>query len=564
MLNVVVAVRRHFIVSIVALGTALAGSQALAADARVILSPDADYTGFDLETIKDVDLQACQTACLDSTSCRAFTFNTKANWCFLKSDFGVLAATPGATAGRVVETVELTPTIEAQRIGELTFLAGNFIDEARELAGSLRRRYDPANGSYVALRDAGGAAYRAGNYDEAARNFGQALAIADDNPGLWLDFAISNLARNPENWSERQTAYTNITAAAIDAYLRSEDVDNRAQALSLMGDGFAKREIWKPSYRAYRASLALKEDAIVRAAYEKVIAEHGFRILSHEVDADSATPRICIVFSDRLPVTQPGLADYVVVTGGEGLSVEPAEQQICIDGAKHGGRYKVRVRGGLPAADGETLAHPAELDIYVRDRAPWVGFAGTAYVLPAGPGASIPLVSINTNKALASIYRVGDRSLAGTNRDGNFLRQLSGYSASQIAEQSGEKVWEGEIEIGSKLNETITTAVPITDAVTTLRPGAYVITVRAELSTDEWGNLATQWFVVSDLGLTALSGDDGVHAIVRSLSTAAPAANVKVRLIAINNDVLGEATTDANGYARFDPGLARGKGGAAP
>jgi alpha-2-macroglobulin len=51
---------------------------------------------------------------------------------------------------------------------------------------------------------------------------------------------------------------------------------------------------------------------------------------------------------------------------------------------------------------------------------------------------------------------------------------------------------------------------------------------------------ATQWFVVSDLGLTALSGNDGLHALVRSLGSAAPLGGIRVRLIARNNEVLGE------------------------
>src|SRR5690606_3091685 len=67
-----------------------------------------------------------------------------------------------------------------------------------------------------------------------------------------------------------------------------------------------------------------------------------------------------------------------------------------------------------------------------------------------------------------------------------------------------------------------------------------------------------------DLGLTALSASDGVHVIVRSLATAAPVAEARLRLVAANNEVLGEAVTDADGYARFDPGLARGSGGMAP
>ena len=70
--------------------------------------------------------------------------------------------------------------------------------------------------------------------------------------------------------------------------------------------------------------------------------------------------------------------------------------------------------------------------------------------------------------------------------------------------------------------------------------------------------------VVSDLGLTAISGGDGVHALVESLGSAAPLAGVEVKLVARNNEVLAVKTTGADGRADFDPGLARGKGGSAP
>jgi len=555
-------------------GTLLAASSAPAQEdatrkgapqqGRILLTPDADYAGFDYNTIKGTDIEGCKAACLADGNCRAFTFNNKAGWCFLKSDFGALASFPGATAGRVVAWPDFTPSLEKTRLGELTFIPGNLIDEARELAGTIKKRYDPAGGSYAALREAGGVAHRAGNYDEAASDFGKALAIASDNPGLWLDFAIANLGRKPENWSERQQAFANISAGAINAYIRSDDPSNRAQALGLIGSGFEAREIWKPAYRAYRASLKVKEDPGVRAAYERVIAAHGFRILSHEVDADSPTPRICLVFSDDLPVTRGDLTDFITAEG-DGLTIEPSQRQICVEGVKHGSRYHIRVRGGLPSADGEVLDRPSEIDVYVRDRAPWVGFAGNAYVLPAGRGASIPIVSVNSSVAKAAIYRIGDRALASQLRDGQFLKQLDTYNAENIADQSGEKVWEGEVVIASKLNENVTTAIPITDAVPAMKAGVYVITARAaEAKGNDYDTMATQWFVVTDLGLTSLSGHDGVHAIVRSLSTAKPVEGVKVRLVATNDDILAEATTDKDGHVRFDPGLARGTGGLAP
>src|SRR5690606_33365267 len=81
---------------------------------------------------------------------------------------------------------------------------------------------------------------------------------------------------------------------------------------------------------------------------------------------------------------------------------------------------------------------------------------------------------------------------------------------------------------------------------------------------DSFSNIATQWFVVSDLGLTAFSGKGGVQVFVRSLASAEPRAGVEVRLIARNNEVLATRKTDSMGVAAFDPGLARGEGGLAP
>ena len=52
--------------------------------------------------------------------------------------------------------------------------------------------------------------------------------------------------------------------------------------------------------------------------------------------------------------------------------------------------------------------------------------------------------------------------------------------------------------------------------------------------------------------------------MVRSLGSAGPVGGVRLRLVAVNNEVLGEATSDAEGYANFAPGLIRGTGGWRP
>ena len=73
----------------------------------------------------------------------------------------------------------------------------------------------------------------------------------------------------------------------------------------------------------------------------------------------------------------------------------------------------------------------------------------------------------------------------------------------------------------------VTTAIPVTEALGEQEPGVYVTTARLpDAQLDYWEPDATQWFVISDLGLTTLTAGDGLHAVVRSRATAEPMANV--------------------------------------
>ena len=123
-------------------------------------------------------------------------------------------------------------------------------------------------------------------------------------------------------------------------------------------------------------------------------------------------------------------------------------------------------------------------------------------------------------------------------------------------------MWSGELTVEQKLNTEVTTAFPVDRGARDLRPGVYVMTAAPkEVVTDDYDQLATQWFIVSDLGLTAYSGQDGIDVFIHSLATAEPRGSVEVRLIARNNEVLATKPTDRNGFVHFEAGLARGEGG---
>ncbi len=191
--------------------------------------------------------------------------------------------------------------------------------------------------------------------------------------------------------------------------------------------------------------------------------------------------------------------------------------------------------------------------------------SGKAYVLPRTGQQGIPLITVNTDLVKVTIYRIGDRSLIDNVLGYEFERNLYNYSLDEIADQKGEKVWSGELKVERELNAEITTAFPVTEAVPALQPGIYLLAAQpGNVAGDDYGERTTQWFIVSDLGLTAFSGTDGIHAYVNSLASTAPLGGVEIRLLARNNEVLAVEKTDANGAVTFAPGLARGEGGLSP
>ena len=91
--------RAIFGFSALVLSSLVLGSPLAAQERRIETTVDGDYLGFDLRTVKNVSQEQCETACIGDNQCRAFTYNVKAKWCFLKSDHGQLNTFAGAVAG---------------------------------------------------------------------------------------------------------------------------------------------------------------------------------------------------------------------------------------------------------------------------------------------------------------------------------------------------------------------------------------------------------------------------------------------------------------------------------
>ena len=409
------------------------------------------------------------------------------------------------------------------------------------------------------------AAFQKNDFRSGMLVLGQLVAVAPDDASSWLRLARTILQNKPRDDREKALLLDRASTAAYIAYVRAGDRNLEADSLSVLGRTLADRQQWRGALDAMCASLDLRETADLRGQYEKLRAEYGFRLLDFTVDADSISPRACFQFSEDLPGRRTDFSPFVAVARMDRPAISASEKQLCVEGLKHGERYSVTLRPGLPSVVKETLAKSAEFTIFVRDRKPFVRFSGKAYVLPRTGQKGIPVLSVNTQAVVLAIYRIGDRNLLDSLLGYEFQRNMSRYQSERLASERGTKIWSGELAVESKLNTEVTTAFPLDQAIKDLAPGLYAMTAEPkDVVSTEYGQQATQWFIVSDLGLTAFTTHDGIDVFIHSLASADPRSSVEVRLLARNNEVLAVHQTDRNGFIHFEAGLARGEGGVAP
>jgi alpha-2-macroglobulin len=445
------------------------------------------------------------------------------------------------------------------------FKRADLADAAIKLEAQIKAEAGQVTKPIAALRREVDAAFQRGDDRGGVQILGQIVAVAPDRSVTWLRLARAVRQLRPTDDREKTLLLERAAAAAYIAYQRSGNSTEEAESLVVIARTYADRQLWRPALDALRVSLELSEVAQVRQLYERLREDHGFRLLDYTIDSDAASPRACFQFSEDLPSKRTDFSPFVSVGGQDKPALSVQERQLCVEGLKHGERYAITLRAGIPSQVKETLSKSADFNIYVRDRKPQVRFTGKAYVLPRTGQRGIPVVSVNTAVVALEIYRIGDRNLLDTVVGRDFQSSLYRYDLDRIAEKRGFQAWKGEMSVENALNTDVTTAFPVGEAIGALSPGVYIMVAQvAGAPQDEFDALAAQWFIVSDLGLTAFSGNDGIHAFAHSLDTTQPKGATEVRLLSRGNEVLANKRTDDSGHVQFEANLTRGEGALAP
>ena len=298
-------------------------------------------------------------------------------------------------------------------------------------------------------------------------------------------------------------------------------------------------------------------------------------------DTDGGSARACLEFGRALDTSadaHPG--DFLTIEPTVRPTVTASGSQLCLDGLGYGVHYRVTIHPGLAFA-GSRLAVEQTATADTPDRDPMVAIGGRGWILPRQGATGVTIQTVNVPLVRIQVLRLAARKVAadaGENAKwGDALdpsKQSWRLYELRSRASSMTQVWSGTMQTNSGRNHTVETAFQLARIVDPDKPGAYL--VLAEDAAKPASNLipdpkdeasfdygqqvvAGHWVLSTDLALSSLQGQDGLHVTVRSLSSAAPMPGVHLQLRARSQDTLAEATTDAQGSAVFAPGLMRGK-----
>ena len=551
-------------VGLVLMGLAsVAGAQSVTPTARLPLQDGFDLPGGDLGPIFNINQAACVQACLSNDACTALTYNAASRACFPKADPDDPIPFGGALSGEVIRTDPITAARARDRAeAAKDWLSESDRNRALSQAVELGQTY-PGYGMPVEDLRSSVEAWRSSDPRGALRAQGAVTALTDLAPD-WATLSVLMTA-TAENAEDSGALRQAALDAATNAWLR--DPGDGAGNLALWAQAADALGRGRDGLKALRTGPA--DAPAIAAILDEFEGRYGFRVTDHNVSGDGPEPRLCMFFSENV-ARNVDLRPYVGLPD-PALGIEPQGSDLCITGMARGQDITVTMRAGLPAASGEKLRRDVATTAYIPDRSPNVRFPGRAYVLPVSGDLGLTMSSVNTPEVALTLYRMSDRNLVGALRDDMFGMPLDGWRESSFTSQLGDAVWTGFATIAPPagggehpVNAEVATRLDLRDQAGPLLPGVYALSASVPNADPDVSPAATQWFMVSDLGLSSFSGTDGLTVAVRGLSDAGARPGIEVALISRGNAVLGTAVTDNQGIARFDAGLTRGRDATAP
>lgn len=233
---------------------------------------------------------------------------------------------------------------------------------------------------------------------------------------------------------------------------------------------------------------------------------------------------------------------------------------VILSGDFHcGTRYAVTLAAAPAGAGAQKYPRPGRLSVFVPDRESGVWLDSSQGYLSSAGNRTLMAHAMNTQGISMQITRVYDNNLVAWRNAAhryNWAADTSAFAKPLIERTFSTK---GEKNAQQDVRLTLDDLLPV-DAP---RDGVYRVAIRPAKQSpieiddgeDDEGDssfcyASSSVVTMSDIALTAKQTRDGVVICATSLRSARPIEDVRVRVFSSKSQILGEATTDAQGLAK--------------
>ncbi len=291
-------------------------------------------------------------------------------------------------------------------------------------------------------------------------------------------------------------------------------------------------------------SLGLLDDFIQP---KKVGAPEPVKLTTIYPNSDETGSWIILKFST--PVTAEAAQGFIEVDPKVAFKIEQSGNYLNLKGAFRPGRtYAVTIKKGLVAQNMSTLEKNLTQQVAIENLEPIVQFVDQGNYLTRKGNQKVGIKTINIKNIEVEIFKVFENNLVHLLHQNSLTEEYYYYYDTYSMRQFGQKIYSEELNVQSRLNEPIITAVDLNHYINTERRGIFRVTVS---DLEEHWRSSSKWVIDTDLGLLAHKGDDELLVWVNSLSSLASLSDVKVTLYSQSNQEIAAGTTGPDGIVKI-------------
>jgi len=234
-----------------------------------------------------------------------------------------------------------------------------------------------------------------------------------------------------------------------------------------------------------------------------------------------------------------------------------------------GETYVITVREGMVSLWGTKTLAVKEHVVSFPDILPQIEFTSQGYILPSSNKKMVSFRSVNVERIPITVRKVYENNLCFFLQDNSIASAKNRRDDFWNAYRVGIEVASETLYVGKETNKWLQSQIDLSKLLEKFDKGLYLI----ELSFGEedilvplpedwhsWRRWDYYWsagrifkpVVLSDVALTAKQTKDGMMVFANDVISTKPLSGVELRLRSYTNQIIGRATTNTEGIARFD------------